>query len=281
MGRVSPPSPRAGRRARSRPAPRRRQAHHRWWQAPRWLYRRLTARRRPVPDFLIVGAQRCGTTWTYRELTTHPAIRRAWRKEVHFFDVDQTFARGLAWYRANFPRLGPGELTGEATPTYLFVPRAAARLAAAVPRARLVVLLRDPVDRAYSQYHFARRHGRERRPFDVALDEQIDDAADAGLGIDSYLARGRYAEQLVRLFSLFPRDQVLVLRSEDLFQDPAALGPIFAFLGVPPTSSPRRSRSTRAYDPIPPPLRARLVEYYRPHNARLYDVLGRDLGWAR
>ncbi len=117
-----------------------------------WLYRRLTAPSRPLPDFLIVGAQRCGTSWTYRTLGEHPRILRAWRKEVQYFDRARAFARGPNWYRAHFPRRPPGHLTGEATPSYLYVPAAMPRLAALVPHARLIVLLRDPVDRAYSHY---------------------------------------------------------------------------------------------------------------------------------
>jgi hypothetical protein len=165
----------------------------------------------------------------------------------------------------------------------MFVPAAAARLAALVPDARLIVLLRDPVNRAYSQYHLEVRIGRERRPFEAALDAQIEDAAEAGVAEASYLARGRYVEQLSRLFSFFPRDQVLVLRSEALFERPAeSLGRLFGFLGLstadtrllPPGDVP-------SYEPMPVVLRERLVEYFRPHNERLYDLLGRDLGWDR
>jgi hypothetical protein len=245
-----------------------------------WLYRRATAARRPLPDFLVVGAQRCGTSWTYRRLAAHPSILRAWRKEVHFFDRDDAFARGPAWYRAHFPRARPGMITGEATPSYLFVPAAPPRLAALVPRARLVVLLRDPVDRAYSHYQLRRRLGREQRSFEAALDAQ----AEGPLAVrhDSYLLRGHYAEQLARLFGLFPSEQVLVLQSEALFAQPAVgLEQLLGFLGLGAADLDLSPDDERPYEAMAAGIRARLVEYFRPHNERLYDLLGRDLGFAR
>jgi hypothetical protein len=247
-----------------------------------WLYRRATARSRPLPDFLIVGAQRSGTSWTYGRLAAHPLVLGAWQKEIHFFDRERHFARGLSWYRAHFPRTGPGLLTGEATPEYMFVPAARTRLAEMVPGARLIALLRDPVERAYSQYHHNRRRGVERRSFDVALDEQPEIPAPAERGLGSYLARGRYAGQLLHLFDLFPRERVLVVRSEDLFERPAdALGEIFAFLGLSGADLSVVPAEVPRYDAMTAGARARLVEYYRPHNAQLYDVLGRDMGWSR
>jgi hypothetical protein len=232
---------------------------------------------------VIIGAQRCGTTWTYSQLAAHPSVRPAWRKEVHFFDQPRNFARGLSWYRAHFPRVGPGRLTGEATPRYLYAPAAARRLVSVLPDARLIALLRNPVDRAYSHYQFAVKYGRERRSFGAALDGQLDGGDTAGLQSGGpYLARGRYAEQLARVFSLVSRGQVLVVRSEDLWERPVeGFGELFRFLGLSPTSINGRPDDTGRYNPMPEALRARLVEYFRPHNERLYALLGRDLGWDR
>ncbi len=247
-----------------------------------WLYRRATARGRPLPDFLIVGAQRSGTSWTYGRLAAHPGVLGAWQKEIHFFNRERNFARGPVWYRAHFPHTGPGLLTGEATPDYMFVPRAAERLAALVPEARLIVLLRDPVERAYSQYHHNRRRGVERLSFEAALEAQAEEAGPGERGLNSYLSRGRYAEQVLRLLDRFARDRVLVVRSEDLFEAPAdALPRIFTFLGLAPADLDIAPAETPPYPPMPEGARARLVEYYRPHNAQLYDVLGRDMGWSR
>jgi hypothetical protein len=245
-----------------------------------WLYRRATAGSRPLPDFLIIGAHRCGTSWTYSRLTLHPSIVRAWRKEVHFFDSETNFARGPGWYRAHFHRVVPGMVTGEATPGYIFDPAAMPRIAALMPRARLVALLRDPVDRAYSAYRHRRRHGREAQAFEAALDAECEATGPPGHG---YLARGLYADQLARVFECFPREQVLIVRSADLFERPAEqLAAIMAFLGLPPAVLPLRPPAREArYEPMSAPTRARLVGHFRPHNARLYELLGRDLGFAR
>src|SRR5262245_53862877 len=235
-----------------------------------WLYRRVTAMWRPLPHFVVIGAQRCGTSWTYRRLTAHPPILPAWRKEIHFFDLDDAYALGPPWYRAHFPRTPRGAITGEATPAYLFVPEALPRLAALLPKARLVVLLRDPVDRAYSQFQLGRRRRGDDRTFESVLEGQ-EHRARSGLGSAGFLLRGHYADQLVRLFEFYPREQVLILRSEDLFAQPVAvLGQLFAFIGVPaPTVLDLAPDRTFPYEKMRADTRARLVEYYRPHNQRL------------
>jgi hypothetical protein len=263
--------------------PRRPRQRRPWWRKPGWLYRRLTARRRPLPDFLIIGAQRCGTTSTYEYLIQHPRILAAWRKEVRFFDAPPNYARGEAWYRAHFPRRRPGALTGEATPSYMFRPGAAARMARHVPDARLIALLRDPVDRAISHYHLQVRRGLEPRMLEQAIDEQPRERSRRTWGSASYLVRGLYAEQIEDILRVFPRDRLLVLASADLFARPAeTVSRIFAFLGLPACAVDISAQlGAGAYEPAPAPVRARLVEFFRPHNERLYDLLGEDLGWAR
>lgn len=248
-----------------------------------WLYRRLTAGSRPLPDFLIVGAKRCGTSWSYRTLAEHPRVLRAWRKEIHYFDRDDAFARGPGWYRAHFPRTWPGVLTGEATPEYLYVPAVAPRLAALVPDAKLIALLRDPIDRAHSHYEHNRRVGVERRTFEAALEAQAENVETGDDDDASYLTRGHYAEQLARLFQHFAPERVLVVRSEDFFdRSDAVMGTMLRFLGLPAghrpfSGGPRHS----PYPSMPEATRARLVEYYRSHNERLYGLLGRDMGFSR
>jgi hypothetical protein len=248
-----------------------------------WLYRRLTSRLRALPEFLIIGAQRCGTTSTYSYICEHPRVRRAWLKEVRFFDSPRYYARGEGWYRAHFPRRPRGIISGEATPEYMLRAEARERMARHVPGARLIALVRNPVDRALSHYHHQVRHGLESRTFEAALDEQAVSLPAPPEGNQTYLARGLYAEQIEAVLRFFPREQLLVLPSEDLFADAgAAMARIFAFLGLPPADVSLSARlSAGAYGGMPPAVRARLVEFFRPHNARLYDLLGRDLGWDR
>ena len=170
--------------------PRRPPAARRTERHPWWVYRRLTFHLRPLPRFLIIGAKRCGTTSTYSYLVQHPRIMAAWRKEVHFFDNARKYPRGEPWYRAHFPRARPGLISGEATPEYMFRPDATARMARHVPGARLIALLRNPVDRTVSQYHFRVRRGVERRGLEEALEAQPRELSGRALGGASYLVRG-------------------------------------------------------------------------------------------
>ncbi len=125
-----------------------------------WIYRRLTSGSRRLPDFIILGAQRAGTSSLYYYLSQHPQILPAVRKELHFFD--DHYRRGLGWYRSQFPTRGArGTITGEATPYYLSHPHAPARIQRLLPQARLIVLLRNPVERAISHYFFEVSHQRE------------------------------------------------------------------------------------------------------------------------
>jgi hypothetical protein len=247
-----------------------------------------------VPDYLIIGAHRGGTSSLYTYLRRNPQVGPASRKELHFFDFE--YHRGPEWYRRQFPtvvtkrvselRHGRPFLTGEATPYYLVHPRVPERVRETLPSVKLIALLRDPVARAYSHYQLQRRFGNETLPFEQALEREVeanDDAEDPGLAFRrySYLARGHYADQLERWFSFFPREQFLVLASEDLFRDGASVErAVCAFLGIParPVAG-YRQYNRESYAELAPSTRAFLADYFRPHNRRLYDLLGRDFGW--
>jgi Sulfotransferase domain len=261
-----------------------------------------TRRARILPSFLIIGAQRAGTTSLFYHLRQHPHVARPGTKEVHFFD--DRFWRGVDWYRSFFvtsaerglARLRGGDLVAaEATPYYLFHPAVPERVAATIPLVRLVVLLRDPVDRAYSHYRKMRRMGLERLTFEDALDKEGKrlEGEEERLLADpryrsrhhrrhAYVARGLYADQLQRWLAHFPREQLLVLRSEDFFARPAVIyAETLDFLGLPPWElSGYEPRNPTSDDPLHPALRARLEERYVEPNARLASLLGRDFGWG-
>ncbi len=189
---------------------------------------------RSLPQFIIVGVQKGGTTSLYDYLCQIPQVWSAATKEVHYFDIN--FDRGMNWYHDRFPierelELA-GALTGEASPYYLFHPHAIARIKATVPEARLIVCLRNPVDRAISHYWHNVKKGRE--PLSIsdafAAEPERLKGEDARMYLDptyvsynhqhySYLSRGYYADQLHRLFQHFSREQVLIIKSEDLFTD--------------------------------------------------------------
>ena len=259
-----------------------------------WAYGRATSALRPLPDFLVLGAQKAGTTALYAYLRRHPQIAGPSWKEVSYFD--RHYARGEGWYRGNFPNLARtrGKLVGEASPSYLFHPLAPERVRALVPQARLVALVRNPVDRALSHYHHEVALGRERLSFEDALaaEEERLRGEEERLVADpryfsrewwshTYQARGRYAEQLERWLAVFPREQLLILPSDDLSAEPErAHATVLDFLGA----SPHRLESyprvyEREYEPMQPATRERLAAEFEEPNRRLYELLGRDLAW--
>lgn len=175
-----------------------------------------------LPNFLVLGAQRAGTTWLDRVLRAHPEIYLPTRrKEVHYFD--QHFDRGLDWYRRFFPTASEAPpRVGEITPRYLFDPAVPDRLAETLPEARLVAILRDPVDRLYSHYGLHVRDRGERRPFEVFAQQEPE-----------AVARGRYAEQLERYRPWLADHRLLVLVFEEVTAEPAtAFAALGRFLGV-------------------------------------------------
>jgi hypothetical protein len=266
------------------------------------VFRTATRSFRSLPDFLIVGEAKCGTTSLYDDIVRHPLVREAAVKEVHFFDL--RFHRGLDWYRTQFPiqggarNGGPAQhpiRTGEASPYYMFHPHAMSRIRQALPDVKLIAMLRNPVERAYSQYQHEWRQRREMLSFEEAVvreperlrgerermlqDERYNSFA---YRRQAYLARGIYADQLRRLRELFEPRQLLVLKSEDYFTAPdSTLERVFAFLELPPWQ-PRRfaRRNAGNYASMDTRVRRSLMEYFAPHNARLYALLGVDLGWS-
>lgn len=254
---------------------------------------------RALPDFLIVGTQKGGTTSLYDYLGHHPHVVPALRKEVHFFDLH--YGQGVGWYRAHFPlraRLAIGErrrgrrsLTGEASPYYLFHPLVARRLVSVVPAVRIIVLLRKPAERAFSHYRHERRAGREHLGFEEALAAEPDrldgesdrlrshgEATSEAHRQMSYVSRGLYADQLTTWFQHFPRHQVLVLASEQLFDHPAeAYRRTLEFLDLAPVGLPKFEVRNRGHPlELDPEVRARLDERFAEPNRRLVQLLGFD-----
>ena len=257
-----------------------------------WTYGRVTSFARPLPGFLILGAQKAGTTALYAYLRWHPGITGPAWKEVSYFD--RHYRRGVHWYRGHFP-LRPGErLVGEASPGYLFHPLAPERVWATVPDARLIVLLRDPVDRALSHYHHEVALGREPLTFEEAIEAEPERTRGEEERLVrepgyfsrawwdyTYLARGRYADQLERWLAVFPREQLLVVASDELAVEPGeTYGRVLEFLGAPGHALGSYPRVyEQSYAEMRPDTRRRLAEHFAEPNRRLYELLGRNLGW--
>ena len=249
-----------------------------------------------LPDFIIIGAQKAGTTFLYHLLSQHPYVQPAVKKEVHYFDTG--FEKGVDWYRSQFPsrtwKEGRRVLTGEASPYYLYHPHAARRAAEVVPEAKLIVLLRDPVARAYSDYQHKHREGRDQLSFQEATETEeerlagerkkmLEDESYQSLDYRrfSYLSRGAYVDQLKEWHRFFGREQLLVMGSRDLFEDTRkTFSRVLEFLDL-PEWQPEVSdvRNEGEYEALDPSIRRQLEEYFEPHNQMLYEYLGRDFGW--
>jgi hypothetical protein len=251
-----------------------------------------------LPDFLIIGAQKSGTTSLYDGvLRPHPYFKAAAKKEIHYFDTPK-FKNGIEWYRSNFPpptwKNGRKVITGEASPYYMFHPHVARRVAQSVLRAKLIVLLRNPVDRAYSDYQHKVRQGAEHLGFEEAIqaeEERLqgekermladEDYAGRNYRRYSYLSRGVYVDQLMEWHRHFAGDRFLILQSEEFFERPEATAKlVLDFLDLSQQEMKLNRISNKgAYVPIDSDTRQRLEEYFELHNQRLYEYLGRDFGW--
>jgi Sulfotransferase domain len=258
-----------------------------------WASGRATARWRGLPDFLVIGAQKSGTTALYTYLRRHPSIVGPFWKEICFFD--RHWWRGEAWYRGQLPLRSRGKLVGEASPSYIFHPLAPARVSALVPDVRLIVLLREPTARAYSHYQHEVALAREPLSFEDALDREderlrgeverlvADPRAFSRAWWDhTYVARGLYADQLERWLEFFPREQMLVVTNEELGARPAeTYATVVSFLGAPPHALAAYPRVfEREYPPMRAETRAALAERFAEPNRRLERLLGRPLGWT-
>jgi hypothetical protein len=234
-----------------------------------------------LPDFVVIGAAKCGTTFFYHLLTKHPYIEPAAAKELRFFDL--LFDEGTEWYRRCFPKSrwkdGRKTITGEGTPGYLFDPHVPQRMAKVIPQARLIALLRNPVDRAYSAYYHRVRNGQDTRSFEETIEAPLKDPH------HGQLSRGIYVDYLLHWSKFFSDEQMLVLKSEDFFERPReTLKPVLDFLDLPewePEASEFRDKVNKGkYEQkMDPATRRRLEDFFEPHNRRLYEYLGVDFGW--
>lgn len=254
----------------------------------------------PLPSFLVIGTQRGGTTYLHDLLLDHPSVASALVKEVHFFS--RHFDRGLGWYRANFApgyvaswRPGSGRrIGGEATADYLFFPCVPQRIQQSIPEVKLIALLRDPVDRAYSHYQLSVRNGVESLSFEDALQAESErlglpigqtwpDAVQLDLHQvhHSYVTKGLYAHQLRRWMKLFPMEQLLIVNSERLYaQTQIVLDEVADFLEL-RQWQPVGQKNTNGlpYSSMRPETRRTLVDFYRPYNQELYELLGTSFDW--
>lgn len=239
-----------------------------------------------VPNFIIIGCQRCGTTSLYTYLAQHPQILTPIKKEMDFFSWH--FDRGINWYLAHFPPMPAGEqfLTGEASPSYFDSREAPERLYSVFPEAKLIVLLRNPVDRAISQFYRLTDLNWEARSLDRVISDEIERLNQnpeyiIGEEPGNYLARGRYIEFIKNWRTFFPREQLLILKSEDFYAGAATtVKQVLEFLGLPEYQlSEYQNANPGSYQPVNQSVRDWLRDYFRPYNQQLEEYLGRKLDW--
>ena len=247
-----------------------------------WPVRRATAPLRKLPDILVIGAMRAGTSSLFDWLGQQPQMQLPPRKEIHFFD--HHYHRGLAWYRAWFPTRR-GVLTVDNTPSYMAHSESAMRAAEVVPEAKVIALLRDPVERAWSHYRFRAARGHEDQPFDALVEEQISRGFEPFVdgqkaGDIPILSGGLYASQLRPWFEEYGEDGVLIVDSDELFgESNSEIDRVVEFLGLESDAGSYRQRNSSPWHPMPPEVRERLQDFYADPNRSLREMVGENLSW--
>lgn len=268
-------------------------------------YTRVTSAFRTYPDFLIIGARRCGTTSLYNYLARHRQVLPALTKEVSYFR--HYYDAGPSWYRSCFPTTwekrfwaavhGAPILTGEATPSYMYDVEVAERVRDLLPRLKLLAIVRDPPDAFSSAYRFGLKCGlytKDERPFGQLVEQELAALYRIDSGVnrrEQLIARARvelgryiYVDQLELWMELFGKEQVFVVVFDDLTQDPAGtMERVCDYLGLPPRPLKSYTRYNLAgYDTaVGDEPRAQMDEFFAPYHERLSALLDRDLNWGR
>ena len=261
----------------------------------------ITSPLRVLPDFFVIGAVRSGTTSLFHYLGQHPCIESSAYDEIGYFD--DNFHLGLSWYKSLFPtkftknkiKNKHGKfLTYDVTPFYIYNPLVAKRILESFPNAKIISNLRNPIDRAYSNYIIAFQEGDTTKTFEevihIAMDELKknksklnDNAYLVNVHYENILARGFYADQLKIWYEFFPKDQLLMVSSEALANNTNnSLNKIFNFLDLSDFKINDTTRKNkREYSPMKKDTRNLLIEFYKPHNEKLYRLIGRNFDWDK
>ena len=233
-------------------------------------------RERALPDFIIIGGMKCGTSSLFNYLGQHPQLFGSSYKELRYFSHDEYYSKGEKWYRSHFPimkKLPDGSLTFEASPDYLASPETPERMEKLVPNIKIIALLRNPTERAISHYFHSIKKGW--RQDEILNAMKVEDII--------FKQRGLYKRQLERYYKLFPSENILVIGSEIFFENPVEmLKEVYSFLGVDPDIeisdlSPKQVGFNR--EPVDTAVHEYLDDYYKTFNQELFDFIGRDFEW--
>jgi len=242
-----------------------------------------------VPDFIIIGGAKCGTTSLYSYLGEHPQILLPHKKEIKFFD--EKFELGLAWYLAHFPPIMDNKnwLTGEASPSYLEYSQVAVRMSQLLPQVKLIVLLRNPGERAVFLYYYQLPTRKKKEPLAEVLGWEMKklegltegEIMELGRRYPNNILGSLYYYKIKNWMNVFPREQILILQSEKLYNNPEkVMEEVYEFLGIEHCQGKGYPQyNKRNYSPISDELRKRLTRYFRPHNQKLEEYLGMKFDW--
>jgi len=258
----------------------------------------VTSSIRVLPNFIIVGAVRCGTTSLYYDICEHSSVLPAAYDEIGFFDSN--YDLGINWYKSMFPTKFTRKkiesktglcITGEDTPFYFWDKKSIDRIKKEIPKIKLIILLRNPIDRAYSNYQLGVRSGSESLSFEDAIKKEIElleknddienDDIEKFLRPRSYIAKGLYYNQIKNWFKIFSKDQIIVLTTENLARNPhKTLEKVFNFLGLPNEQIENiQKRKVVNYQKMNNNTRQFLKKLYLPHNTKLFEFLEMKFDW--
>ena len=271
------------------------------FNSAKFLYRNyinLVGKFHVLPNFLICGSPRSGTTSLYEGLIEHPNIYRAKIKEISFFDVNSH--RGKNWYQYHFPSkfdkifTNSKMITGEATPFYLIHPHAPSRIAKIIPNVKIILILRNPIDRAYSHYSSAFKNKKDDLSFEEAIQQEnsriinekeklinIPDYNSENFYKWSYFEQGIYYNYIIYWMKFFPKENFHIISSEEFFKNPTKnFNKLFNFLGISEFNYEKYIQyNTGNYDSMKNSTRKYLSEFYKPHNEKLYELIGKNFNW--
>jgi len=265
------------------------------------IFRRLTSVIRKTPDFILIGAQKSGTTALYKYLNEHPEFEKPCSKGTYFFD--NNFSKGGRWYKSHFPLITTNifwrlfsnkKITGEFTPSYVYHPHVANRISKLFPKIKLILILRNPIDRTYSHYQHIKKSGNENLSFEAALlkeKERIDKETKKLIADENYLSpirqrysyvsRSLYANQLEVWFKYFDKNQLLIIKSEDLFENPEeTYNLVLKFLNLTPYKLKQYKKIYAGqYSKIDQKIRRKLQSFFVPYNKKLYKMIDKNFNW--
>lgn len=287
-----------------RPALNKHKTFHKFTLTIHSIYYNLTGNFHLLPDFYILGAAKSGTSSLYEYLIQHPFIHSAFTKEPRFFD--KYFYKGINWYKIQFPTkiqkfidekfLKKKFLTGESTVRYLDHPFVPQRIKKITPNAKFIILLRNPIDRAFSHYTMMEHKHKEDLSFDEAISKESERTREEFAMMEkdenyysseyyhhAYLDRGIYYKKIEKWFKVFPKEQFLIIQSEELFKNPnETYQQIIKFLNLPDWKlknysivGPGKYKKQK----ISNEARKKLTEFFKPHNERLFELLRKKFDW--